>query len=201
MIGECHGWDYLGKDGEYGSGSHRTGFQGILMAAQSKSTEELTAAMKSGDHDFTDTLSDLHIEHVVLFMKNGLIDMKKYIDYSTKKPVGGNVENGKKLFEIACWACHGEDGRHINFGDEEEPEYVATIAIDNPQEFMHKVRVGQPSSDPPMPSAIVSGWSIQDVVDVLAYSQTLSVEVTTEEPHDPAKHEDDSHGHSSSTAY
>src|SRR3972149_2565007 len=25
---ECHGWDYRGKDGAYGSGAHSTGFPG-----------------------------------------------------------------------------------------------------------------------------------------------------------------------------
>ena len=29
----------------------------------------------------------------------------------------------------------------------EEPEWVGTIAVDNPWEFMHKVRVGQPGFD------------------------------------------------------
>ena len=26
---ECHGWDYLGKDGAYGTGPHYTGIKGI----------------------------------------------------------------------------------------------------------------------------------------------------------------------------
>ena len=26
---ECHGWDYVGKDGRYSSGSHYTGFEGV----------------------------------------------------------------------------------------------------------------------------------------------------------------------------
>src|SRR3990172_4994333 len=30
---ECHGWDYKGKDGAYGGGSHRTGIAGILNTA------------------------------------------------------------------------------------------------------------------------------------------------------------------------
>ncbi|MFV1859618.1 MAG: hypothetical protein ACC647_09750, partial [Anaerolineales bacterium] len=29
---ECHGWDYQGAEGAYGSGSHFTGFPGILSA-------------------------------------------------------------------------------------------------------------------------------------------------------------------------
>jgi thiosulfate dehydrogenase len=30
---ECHGWDYKGVEGAYGSGSHKTGFKGILASA------------------------------------------------------------------------------------------------------------------------------------------------------------------------
>ncbi|NIN67785.1 MAG: hypothetical protein GTO63_24380, partial [Anaerolineae bacterium] len=67
----------------------------------------------------------------------------------------------------------------VNFGDEDEPEYVGTIATDNPQEFLHKVRFGQPGINPAMPAAVDLGWSVQDVVDVLAYAQTLP---TGEEP-------------------
>src|SRR3990172_8100761 len=39
---ECHGWDYKGADGVYGSGSHFTGFKGILAASE-MSAEDLTA--------------------------------------------------------------------------------------------------------------------------------------------------------------
>jgi len=28
---ECHGWDYQGADGAYGSGSHLTGFPGTMV--------------------------------------------------------------------------------------------------------------------------------------------------------------------------
>ncbi len=37
--------------------------------------------------------------------------------------------------------------------------------------MLYKIRVGQPGA--PMPSALVNGWSIQDVLDVLAYIMTL----------------------------
>ena len=34
---ECHGWDYAGKDGAYGSGDHRTGIVGVLGTAMTPS--------------------------------------------------------------------------------------------------------------------------------------------------------------------
>jgi len=71
-----------------------------------------------------------------------------------------------------CTTCHGADGRLLNFGDATEPEYVGTIAGDNTWEFIHKVRLGQPGT--PMPAAIDSGWSLEDVIDLLTFAQTLS---------------------------
>ena len=47
------------------------------------------------------------------------------------------------------------------------------MANENPQEFLHKTWVGQPGSDPTMPSTLVLGWNIQQVVNVPAYAQTL----------------------------
>lgn len=88
--------------------------------------------------------------------------------------IGGDVANGEQLFGSVCAPCHGEDGREINFGSEDEPEYLGTLAADNPWEFIHKVRVGQPGTA--MPSALDSGWSMQQVVDVLTFSQTLPTE-------------------------
>jgi len=71
------------------------------------------------------------------------------------------------------WGVPRPGREKLNFGSEKEPEYVGTIAKDNPQEFLHKIRVGQAGSQPAMPAALVLGWTVSQVVDVLAYSQTL----------------------------
>ena len=166
---ECHGWDYKGKDGAYGKGSHKTGFPGVLSAsAQSK--DQLLAALKgtkNPSHDFASLLGDLHAGHIVDFLKAGMIDLAPYVDSATKKAVGANAAEGKKLFDSTCVACHGADGRTLKFGE----EVVGTIASDNPWEFVHKVRFGQPGA--PMPTAVELGWTMQQVVDVLGYAQTL----------------------------
>jgi hypothetical protein len=47
------------------------------------------------------------------------------------------------------------------------------VANENLQEFLHKTWVGQPGSDPTMPSVLVLGWNIQQFVNVPAYAQTL----------------------------
>lgn len=169
---ECHGWDYKGVDGAYGSGSHMTGFKGVL-AASSMSEEELLAWLdgtKNADHDFSPYLKQEHLLMLVDFLKEGLFDTAAYIN-DDKTLNGGNAEHGKELFGNVCILCHGENGKDLNFGDESEPEYVGTIATDNPWELWHKVSYGQPGTR--MPSGLRSGWSPQDILDVLAFAKTL----------------------------
>ena len=105
---------------------------------------------------------------------NGMIDVALYVDYDAKQPFTFDLEHGESYFSTICALCHGADGTEINFGSEVEPEYVGTVASHNPWEAIHKIRFGQPATI--MPSAIVSGWSIQIVLDVLAYAQTLPEE-------------------------
>lgn len=172
---ECHGWDYKGKDGAYGSGSRSTGFPGVWNAAQKKSADELAAILRGSAnprHNFSSVLRAEDIADLANFLKGGLVDMMKYVDYKSKKPIGGDVERGRTQYAL-CGACHGPDGKKLNFGSDKEPEFVGTIAKANPQEFVHKIRVGQPGSNPPMPAALVLGWDIKQVLDVLTYSQTL----------------------------
>jgi thiosulfate dehydrogenase len=172
---ECHGWDYKGKDGAYGSGSRFTGFPGVWDAAQKKSAGELAAILRGSanpQHNFSSVLRAEDIADLANFLKGGLVDTMKYVDYKSKKPIGGDVERGRAQYAL-CGACHGPDGKKLNFGTDKEPEYVGTVAKANPQEFIHKIRVGQPGSNPAMPAGLVLGWDIKQVLDVLAYSQTL----------------------------
>jgi thiosulfate dehydrogenase len=173
---ECHGWDYQGPDGAYGSGSHFTGFTGLFSSAPGMSHSELLAWLDgstNADHDFS-AAGDGTLTDLVVFLSEGLIDVAPFIDADTKAAVGGDLANGEALYASTCSACHGADGLMINFHDPDDPEFVGNIAVDNPWEFIHKVRAGQPGT--PMPSAIDNSWSMQEIVDVLAYSQTLPTE-------------------------
>ena len=172
---ECHGWDYQGADGGYGSGSHFTGFAGLLNTAPDMSHSELLAWLDGStneDHDFS-AAGEGPLADLVVFLSGGLIDVAPFID-ADKAAVGGDLANGEALFTATCIPCHGADGRQINFGDADDPEYVGTVASGNPWEFIHKVRAGQPGT--PMPSAIDNGWSMQNIVDVLTFAQTLPTE-------------------------
>lgn len=192
---ECHGWDYLGAEGAYGQpNSHYTGIEGVLEVSD-LDAPDLIILNQEGDHTIEELyniirnggasgecgdimctmlgfsqaqLSDADIWDLVKFLKNGVIDYTEFIDPETGEPIDADLENGEDLYNDVCAVCHGMGGETMEFG---EDECVREIAEDNPWEFSHKVRFGQPGTQ--MPSSIDNGWSILDVMDVLAYAQTL----------------------------
>ena len=169
---ECHGWDYKGVDGAYGSGSHMTGFPGILNAA-TMSSEELTAWLngtKNADHDFSSYFTADDFDRVAAFIQKDVFDKSTIIN-ADKTVIGGDAAHGKQLFDSVCKVCHGDDGKTINFGDDAEPEFFGTIAVDNPWEFFNKATVGVPGES--MPAGWNLGWTLQDILDLLTYAQTL----------------------------
>jgi mono/diheme cytochrome c family protein len=175
---ECHGWDYRGRDGAYSKGSHVTGVVGILDAAQTPNEQlfdVMAIGLPDGTHNFSEHLSDRDIWDLVKFVKVGMTDATPYVDSTAKTAIGGDATHGAELYTGTCAECHQADGRKQNFGTPEEPEYVGTIAVDNPWEFLHKIRFGQPGSV--MPSMVYDeDMTTQDLVDILAHAQTLPVE-------------------------
>jgi mono/diheme cytochrome c family protein len=171
---ECHGWDYQGKDGAYGKGSHYTGFKGVYNASKTMSVKELAGALKgstSREHDFSGYLKNDDIADLALFLKKGLTDTRKFVDGSGV-PAIGDINAGSYLFNTNCaHMCHGGPGTMINFGDTKKPEFVGTVANKNPWELIHKVRAGQPGTR--MPSAIINKWSDKEIIDLLSYTRTL----------------------------
>ena len=187
---ECHGWDYKGKDGVYGSGSHYTGFRGVYDVAMDATKDEVYVFdfIKNGIRDpFTGTnlhnfgtyLSDAQIDAIAYFIKNGgVIDTDLYIipglGFAKGDPTNGLAQYSFAGFGVAngnCELCHGNDGRLINFGSAASPEYLGALSRGNPWEVLHKARFGQPNSN--MPAMIQSGLTLDDAVDVLTHSQSL----------------------------
>jgi thiosulfate dehydrogenase len=171
---ECHGWDYQGVDGAYGSGSHLTGFPGIF-GAQGRPAEDIVALISGQidpEHDFSSFLTESDMAALAAFTNNSLIDMPLF-DLETKEPVSGDGVAGEALFSPTCTACHGEDGTTFNFGSEDEPEYVGTLSNDNPWEVSHKILFRHPGGSPEMPAQIQNRWGPQEIVDIVTFLQTL----------------------------
>ncbi|MBI2947799.1 MAG: hypothetical protein HYY23_09130 [Verrucomicrobia bacterium] len=170
---ECHGWDYKGVDGAYGSGSHRTGIRGIFGTP--KTAQEVFDLVKTGHTYGAAGLSDANIWDLVKFVVQGQIDTKAIIDTSRK--FTGSTVRGETLYKsgigssTACAVCHGADGLTPPPDYPAFTEYPGKLANENPWEFQHKVRFGQPGT--PMPSVVAGGATLQDVADVSAYCQTL----------------------------
>jgi cytochrome c553 len=173
---ECHGWDYKGAAGAYGSGSHATGFTGVIRAGKMLSKDDLVAVLRGGfnkDHDFRFDISRKNLDALATFLDVGLVNYSELIDYDTKLarkiPV---VADGESRYSRTCSSCHGADGKSINFKTAESPQYLGDVAAENPWEFLHKVLYGQPGESG-MPAVSTRGWDDQDLTDLLAYAQSL----------------------------
>jgi thiosulfate dehydrogenase len=196
---ECHGWDYLGNEGLYAfPNSHWTDIEGLLQLADNLrllesgnndlapfaqengelTPEELFDIIKFGIPGimtgYEDQLSDDDIWDLVRFLKLGLIDDRDLVDYDTEGKIGVippvDLENGASLFNSVCALCHGVDGEGLEaFGT--EGVSLHDLVEENPVEFIHKVRFGNPGTA--MPSAINNGWSLDDIKDVVAYANDV----------------------------
>lgn len=142
---ECHGWDYAGKDGAYAEGSHFTGIPGVAGAA-GRDPAKLLSVMTDDTHRFGSLIPQATLKALALFLSHGQPAGDTVIDAGTKK-VAGESRAGASIFARECADCHGERGRRLNFNHGAgEPEFVGTIAVDNPWELRHKIRNGQPGS-------------------------------------------------------
>jgi len=168
---ECHGWDYRGVDGAYGSGSHYTGIKGIRNWVGG-SVSEIAKIVRDDTHRYSaDMIPDEAMNSLALFVSRGQVDMPQYIDYATRA-ARGDATRGARFYQAICSVCHGFDGKTINFKTADNPEFIGTVAQENPQETMHKARNGQPG----VPMVALGVLDIQDIVDIIAYAQTLSAE-------------------------
>jgi cysteine-rich repeat protein len=181
---ECHGWDYLGVNGQYGTGSHRTGIPGVL--GSTLTFPELTTLLSEppnngggagvlNGHDYGSVMNATDISDVVSFVLSGqgAIDDTVFIDASAA--FIGNITQGRTNYEtggsLTCITCHGADGTSINLGGTpQNPQWVGTHATENPWEVLHKIRFAQPAT--PMPSWLQGGKTNQGAADIGAYVQS-----------------------------
>jgi thiosulfate dehydrogenase len=165
---ECHGWDYKGKDGAYAKGSHFTGIKGIRDFV-GMAPDRIVSVIRDKTHGYTEAMiPNRALSNIARFVNHGQLDTDKYVDRATKK-TQGNATRGARFFQTICAICHGFDGKQVNFRTPENPEFIGTVANENPWETLHKIRNGQPG----IPMVSLGMLDIQDQVDILSYCQTL----------------------------
>ena len=142
---ECHGWDYRGKDGAYAKGSHATGIVGIAAYA-GREERAIVGILKDRTHRFDAVMPPALLQHIARFVRDGQVDVSNRIDRETRQ-VSGRLAAGQRIYTRECMVCHGVAGRALDFSATSgAPEYVGTVAADNPWEALHKIRHGQPGA-------------------------------------------------------
>ena len=180
---ECHGWDYKGSEGAYGSGSHATGFPNVMKLATQMTETEIVDHLKGSkdpSHDFSKYIKVTDLENLAKFIKEGVQDDTAAVDSHTLKAISGNAEKGKNLFEGNCAKCHGADGKTIVFRTEGVNEFIGSIANRDPYRFLHRTRFGVAGAKD-MPIGHNLGWKNNDSVDILAYAQSLPTGIEIEQ--------------------
>jgi len=161
----CHGWDLMGKDGAYASGSYKTGIAGLKHLAGA-SNGKIIAALKDSTHGFAGKMDEQDFTDLANFVSQGQFDIDSVIERKSKKAKGDSAR-GKRYFQTVCAGCHGKKGLEP---DDMPP--LGKLANKNPWEIIQKIQNGQP--DEPMPA--MRAFDRQVSVDILSYLQTLPTE-------------------------
>lgn len=169
---ECHGWDYKGAAGVYRSGEHYTGIKGI-DGAIGRDEGEIIALLRGPVHSYNaEMIGDEEIEWLAAFVSRGQVDMARYIDLGTRQIIAGDVDRGRAIFQTNCAACHGFDGRQLNWGGPGEDAFIGTEAASLPDEVLNKIL----NAHPGVWMINLRPFGVEAAVDVLRYAATLPQE-------------------------
>lgn len=161
----CHGWDLMGKDGAYASGSYKTGIKG-LKNMQGQPNAKVIVAMKDATHGYSGKMGDQDFTDLANFITKGQIDIDAVIDRKSKMTKGDKAK-GEKYFNTVCAGCHEKTGLLP-----EKMDPLGKLANKNPWEIIQKIQNGQPDEEMPAMRA----FDLQVSVDILAHLQTLPKE-------------------------
>lgn len=162
----CHGWDLMGKDGAYASGSYLTGIGGVTGYAGG-SADAVIAIMKNDLHGYAGKMDEQDYVDLANFVTMGQFDIDTYINRETKA-ANGDAAKGAAYYNTLCANCHGLEGR--------EPKDMGItlggLTHKNPWEVIQKIMNGQPAEDMPA----LRAFGPQVATDIMAYMQTLPSE-------------------------
>ena len=170
---ECHGWDYLGAEGIYRRGSHYTGIPGVMGAA-GRDPASLLPILRDANHPYTtEMITDEEMLRVATFLSQGLVDMRSFIDDETRtvRTDVGDMARGRAIFQTTCAACHGFDGRALDWGEDGAHNFVGTEAASLPDEVFNKIS----NAHPGVAMINLHAFSLEDRISVLRYIATLPV--------------------------
>jgi mono/diheme cytochrome c family protein len=132
------------------------------------SLANIITVVRDARHGYdADMIAPAPAHALALFISQGQFNSSAFIDLEVQ--IIGDAAKGAALFQNQCAACHGFDGQAMNFRSEESPEYLGTVAAEDPAELLHKIRHGNPGAV--MPAYLVFGMDI-----IAAYAQTLPAE-------------------------
>ncbi len=159
----CHGWDIMGADGAYASGSYQTGITGLTGMAGAP-TADIIAIMKDSLHGFAGKMDEQDYTDLANFVSAGQFDIDTFINRETKMAVG-DLAKGEEYYNTVCANCHGLDGdKPKDLGTT-----LGTLSNSNPWEIIQKIMNGQPAEQ--MPAMRAFGPQVS--ADILAYLQTM----------------------------
>ena len=161
----CHGWDLMGKDGAYASGSYLTGISGIT-AMRGADNDKVIEILKDSTHGFDGKMSEQDFTDLANFVTRGQFDIDAVIDRGSKK-ANGDADKGEAYYNTVCAGCHGKDGLEPT-----EMPPLGELSNKNPWETIQKTLNGQP--DESMPA--MRAFDLQVSVDILSHLQTLPKE-------------------------
>jgi mono/diheme cytochrome c family protein len=157
---ECHGWDYLGNQGDYASGQHATGIKGIRGMAGADPAQ-IVAVLRNTTHQYGTVLKDRDLQDLANFVRYGQVDMNAVIDRQSRR-VKGDAGKGAGYYQTICAGCHGGGGKRITAP-------LGRLATANPWGVLHMMLNGHP--DEKMPALRELDQHV--LLDILAYSQGL----------------------------
>jgi mono/diheme cytochrome c family protein len=158
----CHGWDYMGRDGAYGTGPYFTGIKGIRAAAGAD-PGRIEALLGDVTHGYVDRLGARDLQDLANFVTKGQVDMSRMVDRASGMAKGEGAA-GEAYFNTICATCHGRDGRKVM-----TMRPLGKVAKSNPWNALHKILNGHPNEK--MPALRVLDMEV--LVDILAHAQTL----------------------------
>ena len=158
----CHGWDYVGSQGNYASGRNATGIKGIRGMAGADPVR-IAAVLRDNTHLYAAVLKERDLLDLANFVSAGQVNMDTAIDRATRR-ARGDARRAAAYYGTICASCHGIDGNRIITAPS-----LGTVARANPWESLHKIANGHPNEK--MPALRELDPQVQ--ADILAFLQGL----------------------------